>query len=316
MAADEWSLAGKVAVITGATSGLGRVTAGALARDGARLFLVCRNEARGRRTAEEITAATGNREVGVLLGDLGSQAAVRAVAVAFLTRGDPLHLLVNNAGSIFGFRRQVSPDGFELTFALNHLAYYTLTLCLLDRLRASAPARIVNVASDGYTMAGGRFCFDDFNAERRYRFIRQYGRSKLANILFTRELARRLSGTAVTVNSASPPRLAATRFAHSAHRLARYPMALLSLFAMSAEQAAESQVLLCTSPSLSRVSGTHYSGTREARLRPEACREDDALELWELSARLTGLSGPCAAAVSPSTVGAASASSSAQRGGE
>jgi NAD(P)-dependent dehydrogenase (short-subunit alcohol dehydrogenase family) len=290
--ADGWSLRGKVAIVTGATSGLGRVTAEALARGGARVFLVCRDEGRGRRAAEEIAAATGSREVAMLVGDLAAHASVRAVASAFLARGEPLHVLVNNAGGLFGFRRQQSPDGIELTFALNHLAYYTLTLLLLDRLLASAPARIVNVASDGYTMAGGRFSFDDVGAERRYSPIRQYGRSKLANILFTRELARRLAGTGVTANSASPPGLTATRFAYGAHPFARFVMPLLRPFARSPDEGAESQVFLCASPSVDGVSGRHYSGTRPASLRPEACNDDDARRLWELSAELTGLNFP------------------------
>jgi NAD(P)-dependent dehydrogenase (short-subunit alcohol dehydrogenase family) len=209
-----------------------------------------------------------------------------------MSTGEPLHILLNNAGGMFGFRRQLSPDGFELTFALNHLAYYTLTLLLLDRLAASAPARIVNVASDAYTMAGGRFPFDDFNADRQYNPIRQYARSKLANILFTRELARRLAGTGVAANSATPPGLTAMRFAYSTHRLARFFMPLVRPFALSPEKGAESQVFLCSSPSMDGVSGKHYSGTQEASLRPEACNDEDSLGLWELSAKLTGLPGP------------------------
>ena len=292
MAGDGWSLPGKVAVVTGATSGLGRVAAEALARGGARLFLVCRNEERATKAAQQITTDTGNPEVDVLVGDLSSQTSTRAVTSKFLSTGQPLHILLNNAGGMFGFRRQLSPDGFELTFALNHLAYYTLTLLLLDRLVASAPARIVNVASDGYTMAGGRFPFDDVNAERRYNPIRQYGRSKLANILFTRELARRIDGTGITANSASPPRLTATRFAYSAHRFARFFMPLTRPFALSPEKGAESQLFLCSSPRVEGVSGKHYSGTHEAKLRPEACNDEDARRLWELSAELTGLRGP------------------------
>jgi NAD(P)-dependent dehydrogenase (short-subunit alcohol dehydrogenase family) len=214
------------------------------------------------------------------------------VAAAFLSRGEPLHILLNNAGGMFGFRRELTADGFELTFALNHLAYYTLTLLLLDRLTANPRARIVNVASDAYTMAGGRFPFDDYNADRHYNPLRQYARSKLANILFTRELARRLEGTGVTVNSATPPGLTATRFAHSTHRLARFVMPLMRPFSLSPEKGAASQVFLCTSPDLEGVSGKHYSGTQEATLRPEAYNDEDADRLWELSTKLTGLPGP------------------------
>jgi NAD(P)-dependent dehydrogenase (short-subunit alcohol dehydrogenase family) len=173
-------------MITGATSGLGRVAAFALARLGARLFLVCRDPAKAERLMADIRHETGNAQVQTLLADLSSQREVRGVAEKFLATGEPLHVLLNNAGAVFGLRREISADGFEMTFALNHLAYFTLTWKLLERLEQSAPARIVNVASDAYTMAKGRFDFDDFNAEKRYRFLRQYGRSKLANMTRTR----------------------------------------------------------------------------------------------------------------------------------
>jgi NAD(P)-dependent dehydrogenase (short-subunit alcohol dehydrogenase family) len=283
------TLHGKVVMITGATSGLGRAAAFALARLGARLYLVCRDGAKAESLIGEIHAQTGNAPAGPLLGDLSSQRHVRRVAEEFLATAEPLHVLLNNAGAVFGLRRQVSVDGFEMTFALNHLAYFTLTQMLLERLCRSAPARIVNVASDAYTKAKGRFDFDDFNAQRRYGFLRAYGQSKLANILFTRELARRLAGTGVTANAVSPRRQAATRFAYNTHPLAKVALRAMAPFCLTAEDGAAPSVLLCSSPALAGVTGKFFLGAEEAELTPAATSDDDARRLWQLSAELTHL---------------------------
>jgi NAD(P)-dependent dehydrogenase (short-subunit alcohol dehydrogenase family) len=276
-------------MITGASSGLGKAAALALARMRPRLYLVCRDRERAERTVAEIERDGGPADVRVLLADLSSQREVRRVAAEFLATGDPLHVLLNNAGAIFGLRRQVSVDGIELTFALNHLAYFTLTLALLDRLKASAPARIVNVASDGYTMAKGRFDFGDYNAESRYAPHRQYGRSKLANILFTRALARRLAGTSVTANAASPRGSVGTRFAYSTHPLSRFALRFLALVWQSADEGARASVALSSAPELAGVSGKVYFGVQEAVLTAAATNEEDEERLWDLSLRLTGL---------------------------
>jgi NAD(P)-dependent dehydrogenase (short-subunit alcohol dehydrogenase family) len=282
----ERALEGRTALITGATSGLGREAAFALARIGARLYLVGRDRVRAEALAAEIGRDTGNRQVQPLIGDLSSQADVRRVAERFLATGAPLHVLLNNAGAVF-LRRELTVDGFERTFALNHLAYFTLTCRLLDRLRDSAPARIVNVASDAYTMAKGRFDFDDVHAERRYRFMRQYALSKLANILFTRELARRLDGSAVTVNAVTPPGLTATRFAHNTHPLAKVFMRLAAPFCVSAQDGARGLIFLCSSPAVDGVSGRFFIGSTETALTPAADDDGDARRLWELSEQLT-----------------------------
>jgi NAD(P)-dependent dehydrogenase (short-subunit alcohol dehydrogenase family) len=276
-------------MITGATSGLGREAALALARLGPRLYPFGRNRERAEDTATAIARATGHRDVHLLIADLGSEAEVRRVASEFLATGDPLHVLLNNAGAVLPFRRQVSPKGVELTIALNHLAYFVLTLLLLDRLKASAPARIVNVASDAYKDAKGRFDFDDYNAENHYWPLRQYSRSKLANILFTRKLACRLEGSGVTVNAATPPRLTATRFAHGVHPLAKVALWLASPFTMSAEKGAQSLIHLCSSPEVEGLSGTYWSGLAQPALTPAATNDEDARRLWALSATLTGV---------------------------
>ena len=286
---DDGRLQGKVVIVTGATSGLGKVTARALAGMAPRLYLVARDEARAREAAAEITRETGNHDIRVLLGDLSSQADVRRVSEEFLATGDALHVLCNNAGAVSKLRRQVSVDGIEMTIALNHLAYYTLTLLLLSRLREHAPARIVNVASDAYKDAKGGFPFDDYNAERKYAPIRQYGVSKLANILFTRDLARRLDGTGVTVNAATPPRLTGTRFAHNVHPGARIALTLWRPFTLSAEKGALPIVHLCSSPDVEGRTGMYWSGMKQPELRDAATNDDDARRLWDLSAALTGV---------------------------
>lgn len=286
-------LDGKVVLITGATSGLGRETALALAGLGPRLYLVGRNREKAEKTAADIARATGNRDVRLLVGDLSSQQEVRRVAEEFMRTGDPLHVLLNNAGAVFGFRREVSVDGVEMTLALNHLAYFTLTSTLLRRLTESAPARIVNVASDAYKDAKGRFDFDDYNAEARYSPFRQYGMSKLANILFTRELARRLPGSGVTANAATPPRLTGTRFAQNVHPLAKVALRLWSPFTLSPKKGARPLVHLCSSRDVAGLTGTYWSGLDRPELAPAATNEEDAARLWELSARLSsqGLDG-------------------------
>ena len=191
----------RTVLLTGATSGIGRVTARELARLGATLFLVCRDRGRGRETVAEIEAASGNRDVHLLIGDLSSQAEIRRVASEFLSTGRPLHVLINNAG-VVNLHRTLTADGIEQVFAVNHLAYFLLTSLLLPRLRESAPARIVNVASDAHRW--GAIDFDDLGGARRYRWMKAYAQSKLANVLFTLELARRLEARA-------SPRTASTR---------------------------------------------------------------------------------------------------------
>ena len=194
-------MAGRACLVTGATSGIGKATATGLARLGADLLLVARDPARGRATVAELQAANDGARVELLVADLASQASIRGLAEE-INRGQPrLDVLVNNAGGYWA-TRHTTVDGLELTFALNHLAYFLLTNLLLDLLRAGAPARIVNVTSSA--QAFGDIHFDDLQYERRYRGQAAYNQSKLANVLFTYELARRLHGTGVTVNCLAP----------------------------------------------------------------------------------------------------------------
>jgi NAD(P)-dependent dehydrogenase (short-subunit alcohol dehydrogenase family) len=278
----------RLAVVTGATNGFGRAAAEALAVEGFDLFLVCRDRARADRAAAEIAARAPRARIALAIADLSRIAEVSRAASEILAAERPIALLLNNAGAVFAFRRE-TPDGLEETFALNHLAYFQLTLRLLDRLRASAPARVVNVASDAYSFARGRFDFEDYGAERRYRPLRQYGLSKLANILFTHELARRLAGSGVEAVAWSPRGLTATRFAYGAHWLAPPVMRLLGAFATRTEDAVQGLVALCLRDLANNMNGRFFCGERMVDVRP--CNDEDARRLWDLSLGLVGIGG-------------------------
>jgi NAD(P)-dependent dehydrogenase (short-subunit alcohol dehydrogenase family) len=275
----------KTCVVTGATSGIGEETALALAGEGARLVIVARSHERGTKTLERIRAETGNPRVELALADLASLAEIRRLAQELLAACPQIHVLVNNAG-VMNLTRRVTIDGFEETFAVNHLAYYALTNLLLDRLRASAPARIVNVASDAHKF--GPLDPDDLHSEKRYRAMRVYGRSKSANILFTVELARRLQGTGVTVNAVHPGAVA-SRLGKNNGPFSRALSSLLAPFFLSPERGARTSVHVATAPELANVSGRYFAKEREARTT--AAAQDPALarRLWDESARLTGI---------------------------
>jgi len=279
------TMSDKVCVVTGATGGIGKVAAIGLARTGASVVLVCRDRGRGEEVRAAIREQTG-KEADLLLADLGSQADIRRVAGEILDRHPRIDVLLNNAG-VVNLKRQVTVDGLEATFAVNHLAYFLLTNLLLDRLRASAPARIINVSSDAHRLAP--LDLDDLQSERRYRGTRVYGKSKLANILFTRELARRLAGTGVTVNCLHPG-VVATRFAQNNGRLALWVTTLLKPFFLTPEQGADTAIHLATSPEVEGVSGEYFVKRKVRRPSAAALDETTASRLWTISAELTGLS--------------------------
>ncbi len=279
------TLRGKTCMVTGASSGLGLATATALARVGARIVLVCRDRGRGEAALSQIVQTTRNRDVELMLADLSSQDAIRKLAGEFLAKERPLHALVNNAGAIH-MRRSLTVDSIETTFAVNHLGYFLLTLLLLDRLKASAPARIVNVTSEGHRTTGIRF--DDLGGEREYAPFRAYCQSKLANVLFTHELARRLQGTGVTVNSVHPGAVA-TRLAQNNAAWLRILFKLAGLFFRSPERGAATSVYLASSPTVTDVTGRYFADSREKRSSPASYDEATARRLWDISARMTGL---------------------------
>jgi retinol dehydrogenase-12 len=283
---------GKTCIVTGATSGIGRSTALALARAGAELGLVARDPARAEETVRAIRDATGSTAVEVFLADLGSQAAIRRVAPAILARYPRIHLLVNNAG-VVNLKRQVTADGIEQTFAVNHLAYFLLTMLLLDRLRESAPARIVNVGSDAHKFVSG-MNFDDVGFASGYKSMKVYGHSKLANLLFTQELARRLDGSGVTVNCVHPGAVA-TSLGKNNGTMATLLIRVLAPFFRTPDKGSATTMHVATSPALDGISGRYFASCREAR--PSAAGTDRAAaeRLWELSAHLTGLDQTAAA---------------------
>lgn len=275
-------MANRVCLITGATSGIGRATALALAQQGAELVLLCRDRGKGGETAAAARAA-GAGAVDLLLADLGRQAEVRRAAAEFLASGRPLHVLINNAG-VVNLQRTLTPDGIEATFAVNHLAYFLLTTLLLDRLRASAPARIVNVASEAHKL--GTLDFADLQNERRYRVMNVYGQSKLANILFTAELARRLEGSGVTANSLHPGAVA-TGLGTNNGVWARGFIRLLRPFFRTPDDGAATSIYLATSPAVAGVSGRYFANCREKRPAAPARDPAAARRLWEISEEMT-----------------------------
>jgi NAD(P)-dependent dehydrogenase (short-subunit alcohol dehydrogenase family) len=278
------SIAGKTCMITGATSGIGRASAIELARMGAKLILVCRNRERGEELLGEIKRG-GNADTVLMIADLGSQEQIRKVAADFLATRSPLHVLINNAG-VFNMKRTVTADGIETVFAVNHLAYFMLTMLLLDRIIESAPARIINIASDLHQRATIKF--DDLGGERSYGGMSSYGQSKLANMLFTYELARRLAGTGVSVNCVHPGGVA-TNLAKNNGAIVNAAWKAIGLFMKSPESGARTQVYLASSPEVGGVTGKYFIDSREALSSAESHDEGIARRLWEVSARMTGL---------------------------
>ena len=285
MAGSAEAMRGRVVVITGASSGVGRATAHALARLGARLALVCRDRGRGEETLREVARASGNDEIGLFLADFASQQEIRRVASELLDRCPEIHVLVNNAG-VFNLRRETTSDGIETVFAVNHLAYYLLTRLLLARLEASAAARIVNVASAAHRSA--RLDFGDLENERGYRAMSVYGQSKLANLLFTYELARRLEGTKVTANTLHPGAVG-TGLGRNNGRFAIVLSRLLRPLLRTPERGAETSIYLAASPKVEGVNGKYFADCRETASSPASLDPADARRLWDVSARLTGL---------------------------
>ncbi|HEX6533672.1 MAG TPA: SDR family oxidoreductase [Gemmatimonadaceae bacterium] len=284
-------LSGRVCLVTGATSGIGRATAIGLARLGGNVVLLCRDGARAERACDEVrresegAGAGAGAGVSVVLVDLASFASIRAAAGEIARRFAAVHVLVNNAG-VNLTRRAVSADGFEMTFAVNHLAPFLLTDLLLPLLRAGAPARIVNVTSKFERF--GRIAFDDLQLARRYSATRAYNQSKLANVLFTYELARRLEGTGVTANCVHPG-LVATRLMREWPAWMR---ALWGRFLLMPEKGAEGVVWLASTPAVEGVTGRYFEREgREARSSRRSYDGELRERLWRVSAEMTGVGG-------------------------
>lgn len=277
-------------LITGATAGIGEVTALELARTGATVVGVGRNPAKCAAVAAHIRQVTGNPNVEFLVADLAVQAQIRQLATEFCQKYARLDVLINNAGAVF-FQRQVSADGIEMTWALNHLNYFLLTNLLLERLQASAPARIINVASAAHQT--GKINFADLEGRQRYSAMGAYAQSKLANILFTKELARRLAGSGVTANTLHPGFIASNfamdNFVGWRRVFAWLYRGIQRVAARSPEQGAATPIYLATDPTVATISGEYFVNKRIRK--PAAAAQDGqvAQRLWTVSEQMVGL---------------------------
>ena len=271
---------GKVCLVTGGNAGLGRATALGLARSGATVVLACRDGARGEAARREVAAATGNDAVDLLVVDLSVQRSVRDMAAAFAGKYGTLDVLINNA-AVFTNRRTLTPDGLETMFATNHLGHFLLTNLLLDRLRAGAPGRVVAVTAPSTT----RLDFDDLQGARRFSALTAFGASKMCNLLFTFELARRLAGTGVTAN-AFHPGLVKSNLMQEAPAPVRWLSRLLSA---SPERASEALVAFAASEEAGSSTGKFYKGRKTIEADPYARDQEVQRRLWEVSAQLTGV---------------------------
>lgn len=275
---------GKTCLVTGATAGIGKETALALAKMGARVIIVGRNPAKTAAVAAEIASQTGNSQVEFLLADLSVQAEVRRLAEAVKARCSRLDVLVNNAGGVFP-KREMTRDGMEMTFGVNHLGYFLLTNLLLDLLKASAPARIVSVSSAAHK--AGRINFDDLMSERKYSPMGAYGQSKLANILFTYELARRLEGTGVTATCLHPG-VVATNFGATSPVIGWF-YKVAARFMLTAAEGADTVIYLASAPEVEGVTGKYFVKRQAVRSSSASYDEGVARRLWQVSEELTGL---------------------------
>ena len=285
MAHSDKPMHGKVCIVTGAASGIGAVTAQALAQQGAAVILVDRNSEKGAITVNQIKQQTGNPAVEFMWADLSAQKEIRQLVQQFKSRYQRLDVLVNNAGAIFR-QRQETVDGIEMTFALNYLGYFLLTNLLLDTIKASAPARIINVSSRSHARA--QINFDDLQSRSSYRGLQAYAQSKLAIVLFTYELARRLEGTGVTVNALHPG-VVATNFATNNRGVVGLSMRLFRLAFISPEQGAQTSIYLATSPEVEGVTGKYFVKQQAVPSSPASYDTATASRLWQVSAEMTGL---------------------------
>lgn len=279
------TMEGKRVLLTGATSGIGRETAIALGKMGAELMLVARDEKKGAETVAAIRQAGATQPIEVLHADLSLMSEVRKLAAAVRERTDCLDVLLNNAGAWFS-KREVTSEGFERTFALNHLNYFLLSNLLLDIVRAAPAGRIVNVASEAHR--GAKVDFDDLQSEKGYSLLGAYGVSKLENILFTAALARRLAGSKVTANALHPG-VVATGFGRNNRGFVEFVMKIVQPFFLSAEKGARTSVYLASSDEPAGVSGKYWDKCKQKE--PSKAAQDEATQerLWQVTSAIVGL---------------------------
>ncbi len=285
-------LQGKTILVTGATNGIGEITAHSLAQSGASVVIVSRSEARCKEVTQRITSETGNANVSYIAGDLSTLKGINAVADAFLKTHTRLDVLLNNAGALFT-KREVSADGFEMTFALNHLSYFLLTQRLLgvlkDTATAHGEARIVNVSSGAHLGVRNGIAFDDIQRKKSYSYFGVYSESKLMNVMFTYAQARRLENTGVTVNALHPG-FVKTNFGRSNGGFFAMVMGFVQqLGAITPEKGAETSIYLASSPQVKGVTGKYF--VEKAEKASSSVSHDKAQQerLWTLSEELSGL---------------------------
>lgn len=280
------NLKDKICIVTGSNSGIGKVTALEIAKMGATVIMVARNKEKGQQALEEVISGSSNRNVELMLCDFSSQQSIRDFVEQFKAKYKQLHILVNNAGLSIP-EKSITKDGIESTFATNHLGYFLLTNLLLDVLKNSAPARIVNVSSEGHKM--GHIDFDDINYEhKKYNATKAYCTSKLANVLFTRELSKRLQGTNVTANCLHPG-IVASNFPSGTNGLMGFFLKIYKPFLITVEKGAETQIYLATSSEVEGVTGEYFAKKKIAAITSEAKNESVAKRLWEVSEKMTHL---------------------------
>ncbi len=285
MSQSDGLMTGKVCLITGATSGIGAVTARELARMGCSVVITARDQRKAEIAVDKLRAESGSIKIDGLVADLSSQDQVRNLAAEFMRQHNRLDVLINNAGAIY-LRRYLSRDGIEMTFAVNHLAPFLLTNLLLEMVIDSTPARIINVASNSHE--GQEIDFDDLESQRNYNFMRAYGRSKLANVMFTFELSRRISGSSVTANAVHPG-LVGTNMGANNGWLVNLFLPLFRLISLSPEEGAETSIHLASSPEVEGMSGKYFIQKRAVPSSPSSLDKEKARQLWEVSTDMTGL---------------------------
>ena len=274
---------GRTCLITGANSGIGKVMALEIAKKGANVVMVCRSKERGEAAQKEIVNQSGNESVELMLADLSLMKEVRNLVEEFKQKHDKLHILINNA-ALWPTKRILTSEGLETQFAINHLSHFLLTNLLLDVIKSSAPARIINTSSGLHKRA--KIDFDNLQAEKSYKHMRVYGQTKLENVLFTKELARRLDGTGVTVNSFTPG-MTSTNLGRSMSGGAKWFMRHV---ARSPEKGASTGVYLATSPEIEGVTGKYFGDSKELVSNKIADDVEIAKRLWKVSEELAGLS--------------------------
>jgi NAD(P)-dependent dehydrogenase (short-subunit alcohol dehydrogenase family) len=282
---------GKVVVITGSNDGIGKETAVGVATEGATTVLACRNQKKADAAAQEVTRRSGNNDVHVVALDLADLASVRAAAAEILERWDRLDVLINNAGGIWT-QRQETAQGFEQTFGVNHLGHFLLTELLLARITESAPSRIINLTSVGHHSARRGMRFDDLQSDKRYAAMDAYGRSKLANILFTRALATRVAGTGVTVNAVHPgPVRSGFGMDGDMTGLMGFGNRVIRTFQISPSAGARTSVYLATSPEVEGETGRYWVRRKPGHMSRQARSDAQAQRLWTESERLVSSAG-------------------------